>query len=245
MNRVIAVDWSGAKIGAGTKIWLAEVRDGRLTRLESGRDGIEVVEHLIDDAVADPDVVIGLDFAFSFPRWFAKKRGAKSIEDLWNLVAEEGEEWLRNCPHPFWGRSGKRKPKLCEHFRLTEKRASEQKGAIPQERLPDRLRGRGRHGLDPRHAAPGDTPSRGLLDLALSPWNTGLPGQPRECRKAQARIDWQGQQLVAKGIVAGRVGGDALTEWGKPFWNSRSSRGSRCWSGRSTATSSPAGTARR
>ena len=91
-----------------------------------------MVDHLIDDAIADPDVVIGLDFAFSFPRWFAKKRRAKSIEDLWSLVAEEGEEWLRNCPHPFWGRSEKRKPKLCEHFRLTENRASEQKGASPK-----------------------------------------------------------------------------------------------------------------
>ena len=111
MNRVIAVDWSGAKAGAKSKIWLAEIRAGRLTRLESGRDRREVVKHLITDARGD--VVVGLDFAFSFPRWFAKQQGAKSIEELWTL--------------------------------------------------------------DPRHASPGDIPSSGLLNLALSrgpnaPW---------------------------------------------------------------------------
>ena len=38
MKRAIAIDWSGAKSGARSRIWLAEVRDGCLTRLESGRD---------------------------------------------------------------------------------------------------------------------------------------------------------------------------------------------------------------
>ncbi len=37
--RVLAVDWSGAKSGARKKIWLAEVVDGGMTRLESGRIG--------------------------------------------------------------------------------------------------------------------------------------------------------------------------------------------------------------
>ena len=39
-------------------------------------------------------------------------------------------------------------------------------------------------------------------------------------------------------------GGDALTEWGRSFWALSIAQDSRCWSGRSTATSSPAGTAR-
>ena len=82
MKRVIAVDWSGDKSRAQSKIWLAEVGDGRLMRLESGRDRREVVTHLIEDANADPDVVIGLDFAFSFPSWFADREGAKSSEDV-------------------------------------------------------------------------------------------------------------------------------------------------------------------
>lgn len=134
MSRVIAVDWSGARVGARSKIWLAEVRDGRLTRLESGRDRAGVVEHLIADAEADPDVVVGLDFAFGFPGWYAKKRGATSIEELWTLVHERGEEWLGRCPRPFWGKPGKRKPNLAEHehFRRTERRVSQTLRVTPK-----------------------------------------------------------------------------------------------------------------
>ena len=92
MKRVIAVDWSGAKARAQHKIWLAEVCGGRLTRLESGRDRRELVQHLIDEADRDPEMVVGLDFAFSFPRWFAEKWGVQTIEELWDLVAKQGEE---------------------------------------------------------------------------------------------------------------------------------------------------------
>lgn len=131
MKRVIAVDWSGAKSGARSKIWLAEVRDGCLMRLESGRDRRKVVTHLIEDANADPDVVIGLDFAFSFPSWFAAERRARSVEDVWDLAAEQGEEWLRDCPPPFWGRPGKRKPDLTAHFRVTDE-AARARGSFPK-----------------------------------------------------------------------------------------------------------------
>ena len=127
MKRVIAVDWSGAQRGARSKIWLAEVRGGRLTRVESGRDRREVVTHLIEDAKQNPDVVVGLDFAFSFPRWFVARWGATSIEELWKLVAEQGNEWLRDSPRPFWGRAGSKKQTGLDLFRNTEKRASDPK----------------------------------------------------------------------------------------------------------------------
>ena len=131
VKRVVAVDWSGAKSGARSKIWLGEVYDGRLMRLESGRDRPEVVEHLIEIAEADPNVVIGLDFAFSFPSWFAAERGAESIDDVWNLAAEQGEEWLRDCPPPFWGRPRKPRPDLKKHFRVTDD-AARAKGSFPK-----------------------------------------------------------------------------------------------------------------
>ncbi len=120
MKRAIAVDWSGAKSGAKSKIWLAEVREERLTCLESGRDRSDLVQHLIDAASTEPDFVVGLDFAFSFPRWFAEQRRAASIKELWDLVAERGEAWLASCREPFWGKPGRRKPNLPEHFRRTE-----------------------------------------------------------------------------------------------------------------------------
>ena len=134
MKRVIAVDWSGAKAGARSKIWLAEVCAGRLTRLEAGRDRDEVVEHLIEVARADPDMVVGLDFAFAFPRRFAEKSGARSIQELWSLVTEQGEDWLHNCPPPFWGKPGKPRPDLPkhDHYRRTERQAAEMKGATPK-----------------------------------------------------------------------------------------------------------------
>ena len=133
MTRTIAVDWSGARARASSKIWLAEVRGGRLARLESGRGRPEVVDHLIADARGD--VVIGLDFAFSFPRWFTESRRATSIDELWRVAAEQGEEWLSGCPHPFWGRPGKRKPNWKNprlHLRRTDQHASEPKGASPK-----------------------------------------------------------------------------------------------------------------
>ena len=132
MNRVIAIDWSGDKTRAASKIWLAEIRDGRLTRLESGRNREEIATHLICEASADPDFVVGLDFAFSFPRWYAEKLGATCGEELWKLVSDEGEEWLRNCESPFWGKAGKKLPNLPEHFRVTEQQAFQVKGANPK-----------------------------------------------------------------------------------------------------------------
>ncbi len=35
--RVIAIDWSGALKAVAKKVWLAEVAEGRLVRLEDGR----------------------------------------------------------------------------------------------------------------------------------------------------------------------------------------------------------------
>ena len=132
MTRFIAVDWSGAKAGARSAIWLAEARDGRLARLERGRDRCEVVEHLIAAAASDPDLVVGLDFAFSFPLWFTEKVGARSVQELWSVVAEEGEQWLGRCEDPFWGRPGRRRPKLLEQLRRTEREASGPVGANPK-----------------------------------------------------------------------------------------------------------------
>ena len=132
MNRIIAIDWSGDKFRAPSKIWLAEVRDGRLTRLESGRNRKEIATHLISEASIDSEFVVGLDFAFSFPRWYVEKLGATRVDDLWQLIADEGEEWLRNCESPFWGKAGKKLPNLPERFRVTEKQASKVKGANPK-----------------------------------------------------------------------------------------------------------------
>jgi hypothetical protein len=111
MPRVIAIDWSGAMHGAERKIWLAEVRDSRVVRLECGRSRGAIEAQLIEDAARDPRAIIGLDFAFSMPAWFLREHGFASAHALWAHAASGGAEaWLAACEPPFWGRAGKRRP---------------------------------------------------------------------------------------------------------------------------------------
>lgn len=131
--RIIAVDWSGASAGATSKMWLAEVDSGELIRLESGRDRTDLIAHLIAEARKDPDLVVGLDFAFSFPEWFATTTcEAASIEDVWSVVSKRGEEWLDACEPPFWGRRKGPRPDVPAAFRRTEQAASEPTGSQPK-----------------------------------------------------------------------------------------------------------------
>jgi hypothetical protein len=108
--RCIAVDWSGARHGERRKLWLAEARDGRVVRLESGRSRVEVVEHIVELARSDPELLVGLDFAFAFPEWFVRELGCADARALWRAAEREGERWLAECAPPFWGRPGRRRP---------------------------------------------------------------------------------------------------------------------------------------
>jgi len=118
--RVIAVDWSGRLSGEARAIWLAEVRGGALVRLEGGRTRADVVDHLIDVAAREPNVVVGLDFSFSLPEWFLVERGYATVDELWDAAGQDGEEWLRECAPPFWGRPGRPRPDSPTHWRATE-----------------------------------------------------------------------------------------------------------------------------
>jgi hypothetical protein len=114
MGRIGAVDWSGRRSGAARYIWLAEACDGRLVRLECGRDREQMGDELVRMALHDPGLVIGLDFAFSFPLWFLDQHG---IETALDLDSAQLEAWLSECPPPFWGRPGRprgREPQLRE-----------------------------------------------------------------------------------------------------------------------------------
>jgi len=102
--RLIAIDWSGMLEGAQRNIWLAEVVEGRLTRLQNGRSREQIADHLIQEAERDPRLVVGFDFAFSLPSWFLDARGLRRAADLWEWVTDEGERWLAACDSPLWGR---------------------------------------------------------------------------------------------------------------------------------------------
>ena len=105
--RAIAVDWSGATTGERTKIRIAEAVDGRLVALEGGRTRAEAIAWVCDRRATVEQCVAGFDFSFSLPVWFLDAHGCRTADDAWRLVAERGEEWLRDCPPPFWGRPGR------------------------------------------------------------------------------------------------------------------------------------------
>ena len=119
--RIFAIDWSGAVQGSEKKIWIAEARDGRLVRLERGRGRAELAQHLIEEAARDPEMVVGLDFAFSMPAWFFAERGLTSATELWALAGRDGESWLTACEAPFWGRAIRTRPPSVEMYRESER----------------------------------------------------------------------------------------------------------------------------
>ena len=122
---VVAVDWSGAAQGASTRIWLAHVIDGELVALRNGRTRQGVTDDLVAVRARAPGgLVAGLDFSFSFPSWFLHARSCATVDAMWELAAREGEAWLSECAPPFWGRPGRPRPALPEHFRRAERSLS-------------------------------------------------------------------------------------------------------------------------
>jgi Protein of unknown function (DUF429) len=121
--RTFAVDWSGALSGAKSKIWLAEASGGDLLRLECGRSRRGVADFLASEAASTPNLVVGIDFAFSLPAWFLDERGLADGPALWDVVAKEGEAWLTACEPPFWGRPGCRRPAMIDGLRRTDREA--------------------------------------------------------------------------------------------------------------------------
>ena len=121
--RVLAVDWSGKQYVAGSAIWLAEVSDGEVSRLESGRGREQLTDHLIDLAQREPAFVVGLDLAFSLPAWFLQEQGLESVRELWELMDAGADDWLRPPKPPFWGAAGKAASGLLpeQEFRKTER----------------------------------------------------------------------------------------------------------------------------
>jgi len=120
--RILMVDWSGRKTRPEQAIALAEVQDGRLLRVEKGRDREQVLAELLAMIADGQKTFIGLDFAFSLPAWFLEQRDW-TVDELWSA---ETETWLRDCTPPFWGRPGIRKPAGDDdfHYRQTDQQVS-------------------------------------------------------------------------------------------------------------------------
>lgn len=120
--RVLAADWSGAESETEqrSKIWLAEAAGGQLVDLRGGWTRASLAAHLLREAKRDPTLVVGLDFAFSFPRWFLDREGVRSAPALWERAGRDGERWLHDMRPPFWGWGGSHDPNGEKGFRATE-----------------------------------------------------------------------------------------------------------------------------
>jgi len=130
--RAIGVDWSGATHNARSHIWLAEAAEpGQLLRLESGRDREELGAHLL--SLPADGLVVGLDYAFSFPAWFLEHLAIPSAPELWAHVTCHGQAWLAACEPPFWGRPGRAKPALQKPaLRRTDQAVPSTGGIVPK-----------------------------------------------------------------------------------------------------------------
>ena len=121
MTQVVAIDWSGRDKGATEAIWLALVVDGKLTDLDNGRDRQEVIDHARALAEEDTYTVVGLDFAFGFPAWYAEREGWTSGRETWEAMRDRADQLLKACEPPFWGRPGTNAQQLGDPYRQTEK----------------------------------------------------------------------------------------------------------------------------
>ena len=97
---IVAIDWSGARDTAAQRrgIWTTVVRNGRIRTSSDGRTRDEVRDWLV--TLTGP-LVVGLDFSFGVPAWFARAHGCNTIDDVWALAAREGDQWLTPT-EPFW-----------------------------------------------------------------------------------------------------------------------------------------------
>ena len=128
--KTLAIDWSGAKSGFEKKIWLAEATTEGLVELRDGWSREGITGYLASRA-KERDLVVGLDFCFSFPAWFVRDAGRSTIDGFWRHVAERGESWLdtKNVPEPFF-RKGRWERRRSQ-FRHAEERLAAQ-GTPPE-----------------------------------------------------------------------------------------------------------------
>jgi hypothetical protein len=114
MDRVIAIDWSGAKARGGRgAIALAEVASSGVVRLETDLDRDGVIRSILEMSDSSPTLV-ACDFAFSLPKWYLDERNIDAAARLWEELGSDGplgaEALIERCEPPFWGRPGKARP---------------------------------------------------------------------------------------------------------------------------------------
>jgi len=121
---LVAIDWSGRSGDKGKTTWMAAIEDRVFARLENGRSRPELRDELIRMRDRSCRLVVGIDFAFGFPQWYAQANGWACGRDIWRAAARHGEEWLTSQVAPFWGRTTKRPRLPGDPLRRTEREAT-------------------------------------------------------------------------------------------------------------------------
>ncbi len=175
------MDWSGDATEAGQRrrIVMASWRKGEVT-IASGFTREEAGTRLLAEAASNPSLIVGLDFAFSFPAWWVRAQGCADVFALWALASSEGERWLAGGRPPFWGRPGQPRPARAScaglawipPYRIACRRLRLRHPA--QVPLPDWRSGRRWHRLRPRHAPANTFTQSGLSHLAVSKAGTAV-----------------------------------------------------------------------
>jgi hypothetical protein len=78
---LVATDWSGRSNDTGSTTWMAIIEDGVFRVLENGRSRPEVRDQLIGLRRMSRRLVVGIDFAFGFPQWYADANGWRCGRD--------------------------------------------------------------------------------------------------------------------------------------------------------------------
>jgi hypothetical protein len=118
---LVAIDWSGRADDKGRTTWMAVIEDGVFRLLENGRSRPELRDELIRLRSRCRRLVVGIDFAFGFPQWYAEANGWTCGRDIWRAAYRDGESWLTSGVAPFWGRTTKRPQHPGDALRRTER----------------------------------------------------------------------------------------------------------------------------
>lgn len=73
---------------------MALVKAGRLRDLRNGFLRERVADELCEMREEHGRLIVGFDFAFSFPAWFVERQGASSAPHFWPIARRRQAEWI-------------------------------------------------------------------------------------------------------------------------------------------------------
>jgi hypothetical protein len=151
---------------------------------------------------AEPSTIVGLDFAFSWPRWYLDAAGLADAGAAWARAAELGALAARDLPRPFWGAGIRRLADAGlegrERYRVTETMPG---AAAAGARSTFHAGGNGTVGLQSIRGMPHLAELR-RAGVAVWPFDAPRPGSPVAVEIFP--------RMIARGLAPGRARGAAF-----------------------------------